>query len=46
VYHTFIAKGHDVVFPKNTPMDISLGAPRKEPLTASEPDGPTTEQKR
>jgi type IV secretory pathway VirB10-like protein len=46
VYHTFIAKGHDVVFPKDTPMDISLGAPRKAPLTASAPGGSTTKQKR
>jgi type IV secretory pathway VirB10-like protein len=43
VYHTFVAKGHDVVFPKNTPMEISLGEPRKAPLTATES---TTEQKR
>jgi hypothetical protein len=44
VYHTFIAKGHDVVFPKNTPMEISLGAPRKTPLTSAEPDRPKTDQ--
>ena len=41
VYHAFIAKGHDVVFPKNTPMEISLGAPRKAPLTASEGTQPS-----
>ena len=29
VYSTFVAKGHDVVLPKNTPMEISLGAPHK-----------------
>jgi type IV secretory pathway VirB10-like protein len=46
VYHTFIAKGHDVVFPKNTPMEISLGPPRKTPLTPEESGQPATEQKR
>lgn len=46
VYSTFIAKGHDVVFPKNTPMEISLGAPRKAPLTADESGHSMTDQKR
>lgn len=40
VYSHFIAKGRDVVFPKNTPMDISLGAPRKPALATPEPDSP------
>jgi hypothetical protein len=44
-YSTFIAKGRDVVFPKNTPMEISLGPPHKPILTPSQPGGPTTESK-
>jgi hypothetical protein len=37
VYVNFIGRGHDVVFPKNTPMDISMGAPRKPVLEADRP---------
>jgi hypothetical protein len=44
VYSHFIAKGHDVVFSKNTPMEISLGAPRK-PVLSSPPHSPTMEPK-
>jgi hypothetical protein len=42
VYSHFIAKGRDVVFAKNTPMEISLGAPRKPPLPAAQPTEDTT----
>jgi hypothetical protein len=45
VYSHFIAKGREVVFAKNTPMEISLGAPRKPVLTAPQPGSPTTEPK-
>jgi hypothetical protein len=43
VYANFIGRGHDVVFLKNTPMDISMGAPRKPVLEA---DSPATEPKK
>jgi hypothetical protein len=45
VYSHFIAKGRDVTFAKNTPMEISLGAPRKPPLTTTQPDGSAADQK-
>ncbi len=37
VYTHFIAKGREVVFPMNTPMEISLGPPHKPVLTADSP---------
>lgn len=45
VYSHFIAKGRDVVFPKNTPMEISLGAPHRPVLPAPEPGSSATESK-
>jgi hypothetical protein len=45
VYSTFIAKGRDVVFPKNTPMEISLGAPRKPPLPTGQQESSAAEPK-
>jgi hypothetical protein len=45
VYSTFIAKGRDVVFAKNTPMEISLGSPRKPILPVPGSDSPTTAAK-
>jgi hypothetical protein len=42
VYSHFIAKGREVIFPKNTPMEISLGPPHEPVLPMA---GPTTEQK-
>ena len=45
VYTNFIAKGREVVFPRNTPMEISIGSPRKPVMTAPEPSGTQTEQK-
>lgn len=38
VYSHFIAKGRDVVFAKNTPMQISLGSPHKPVLTPAQPE--------
>lgn len=38
VYSHFIAKGRDVVFAKNTPMEISMGSPHKPILTVPEPE--------
>lgn len=45
VYSHFIAKGRDVVFAKNTPMEISLGAPRKPPLNVGQLDDSATDPK-
>jgi type IV secretory pathway VirB10-like protein len=45
VYSNFISKGHEVVFPKNTPMEISIGAPRKPVMTAPEASNTKAEQK-
>jgi hypothetical protein len=45
VYSNFISKGRDVVFPKNTPMEISLGAPRKSALSPPEESTPKEEPK-
>lgn len=45
IYSGFISKGHDVVFPKNTPMEISLGAPRKSALSAPDESSPKEEPK-
>lgn len=45
VYSTFIAKGRDVVLPRNTPMEISLGAPRKPPLPAGQENSATADPK-
>jgi hypothetical protein len=45
IYSTFIAKGREVVFPKNTPMEISLGSPRKTVLPTPQPGSPTAEPK-
>lgn len=39
VYSHFISKGRDVVFAKNTPMEISLGPPHKPVLTPAQPEG-------
>jgi type IV secretory pathway VirB10-like protein len=46
IYSTFIAKGREVVFPKNTPMEISLGSPRKPVLPTPQPGSSTAEPKR
>jgi len=35
VYEHFLSRGQDVVFPKNTPMDISFGAPGTGPSKVS-----------
>jgi type IV secretory pathway VirB10-like protein len=45
VYSNFISKGHEVVFPKNTPMEISIGSPRKPVMSAPELNGPKAEPK-
>jgi hypothetical protein len=45
VYSHFIAKGRDVVFPKNTPMQISLGSPHKPGLPIPTSQSQTTESK-
>lgn len=45
IYSGFISKGHDVVFPKNTPMEISLGASRKSALGTPEESTPGAEPK-
>jgi type IV secretory pathway VirB10-like protein len=36
VYSNFVSKGHEVVFPKNTPMEISFGWPRTPVLPTPE----------
>ena len=45
VYSNFISKGHDVVFPKNTPMEISIGSPRKPVMSVPEQISPKAEPK-
>ena len=42
VYSHFIARGRDVVFPKNTSMDIGIGA-RTEPAPTPAEDAPAAE---
>ncbi len=34
VYSNFLARGREVVFPKDTPLEIGFGAPHPSPLTA------------
>jgi hypothetical protein len=34
IYANFISRGHEVVFPKDTPMEIGLGNPRSLPVPA------------
>ena len=43
VYSHFIAKGRDVVFAKNTPMEISLGSPHKPVLPPPQAESPQPE---
>ncbi|HTR45773.1 MAG TPA: hypothetical protein VMM16_00100 [Verrucomicrobiae bacterium] len=38
IYGNFIARGHDVVFPKNTAMSISVGTRPAGPANAAAPD--------
>jgi len=42
VYRNFVARGHEVVFPKNTAMEIGIGtraatSPPPEPVAKSSP---------
>ena len=43
VYSHFIAKGRDVVFEKNTPMEISMGAPHTPALPTPQAESPQPE---
>jgi hypothetical protein len=42
VYSHFIARGRDVVFPKNTSMEIGIGT-RAEPTPPPKDDAPAAE---
>jgi hypothetical protein len=44
VYSHFIAKGRDVVFAKNTPMEISLGSPHTPALPPPQAENPQPER--
>ena len=43
IYVHFLARGRDVVFPKNTAMEIGIGA-RQEPPSVAKPSAPDTVQ--
>jgi len=43
IYVNFIARGHDLVFPKNTAMEIGIGA-RQEPAPSAKPERKETVQ--
>ncbi len=41
IYQNFLTRGHEVVFPKNTAMDVSVGARKAGDSTRGRPEAPS-----